>query len=102
MASEKVIFETIAGSWLYGMGHDNSDVDMFRVVDSHRTKARHTLGITDTVDMPFNVFLKRIREGSHQSIEALFSPQKVWNPDYDYYRPMLDSYRVGGPEVFAA
>lgn len=96
------IFSTIHGSHLYGMAHAGSDTDIFRVVRSSSQKAKHIVGDTDTVEMPLDVFLRRIREGSHQSVEALFSPVKEWNLGYEYLRPMFDSYFVAGPEVFSA
>lgn len=97
------IFETIHGSHLYGMAHEGSDMDVYRVVDQphpSRRRARHNIeGNVDSVVVPFPVFITRIQGGSHQALEALFSPQKVWNPDYEYLRPMMDAYRVTGPEV---
>lgn len=98
-----IIFSTIHGSLLYGLAHGGSDVDMFYVTNSVHPNARHsfTANGIDQTRIGLNVFLHRIQEGSHQSVEALFSPIKQWSPEYEYLRPMLDSYRIGGAEVFA-
>lgn len=100
-----VIFETIHGSRLYGLFHEGSDKDIYRLVNTFpaRRKARHKVNEdADLVEMPLLVFMTYIWKGSHQSLEALFSPFKVWNPKFDYYRPIIETYRVGGAAVFSA
>lgn len=97
-----LIFETITGSHLYGMNHADSDVDVARVTYSTSAKARHHKGVEqDTMTIPWTVFLIRILEGSHQSVEVLFSREKVWNPDYEYLQAFTENYVVTGSEVFA-
>jgi hypothetical protein len=101
------IFSTVHGSHLYGMPNDTSDRDIFVVTDSPKPRARHTFnqveGI-DTVRMGFDTFIRYVFEGSHQAVEALFSPYKVWNEDSPY-SVMLQSYtggmRIYGEGVFA-
>lgn len=97
-----LIFETVHGSHLYGLAHENSDRDVFFVTDSKRRKSRHSfheeLGF-DQVRVGLATFLRRVQEGSHQSVETLFSPYKVWHQEE--YREMIEGYRVSGPEVFA-
>jgi len=98
----ETIFETIHGSHLYGLAHEGSDMDVFRVTTSLATKARHHQGEDqDTATVPWGVFLQRIHEGSHQSVEALFSPHKDWNPKCESFAAMLDGYRITGSNVFA-
>jgi len=98
----ETIFETIHGSHLYGLAHAGSDRDVYLVTTSLATKARHRQGEEqDTATVPWDVFLRRIYEGSHQSVEALFSPYKEWNPKYASLAPMLDDYRITGSNVFA-
>ncbi|MCK9603164.1 MAG: hypothetical protein M0R66_02110 [Candidatus Omnitrophica bacterium] len=98
------IFTTIRGSRLYGLSHDASDTDIYEVTTSLRARARQTFDTEtriDKVSVGFDTFLIRVHEGSHQALEALFSPYKVWNPEYEYLRPLIESYRVCGPSVFA-
>lgn len=98
-----IIFSTIHGSHLYGLANEGSDVDEFIVTNSIRPNAKHSVradGVDQAV-LGLDVFLRRIQEGSHQSVEALFSPYKDWNPEYQYLEPMLESYRIGGAGVFA-
>lgn len=99
----RIIFSTIHGSYLYGLAHEHSDKDVFEVITSERRKAHHQVieaGL-DVVRVPWNVFLTRISEGSHQSVEALFSHAKVWGETGEPYRAMLQGYRVCGADVFA-
>lgn len=95
----KLIFETVHGSHLYGWAHEGSDMDIFRVTDSTSPKAlqKHEGGY-DIVTVGFSAFLTRALSGSHQSVEALFSREKVWYNES--YRPMLENIRVCGGEVF--
>ena len=96
------VFTTVAGSRLYGMSHDDSDYDTFTVVTGRRRKGRHHVnGDQDRVVVTLPRFLDLVTSGSHQSVEALFSPYKEWNPQYESLRPFLESYRITGPEVFA-
>lgn len=97
-----LIFETVHGSRLYGLATADSDKDIFYVTESSRRRARHhysrELGL-DQVRVGLSTFLRRVQEGSHQSVEALFSPYKNWyRPEY---RDMLEGYRVTGSGVFA-
>ncbi|GAA5198665.1 hypothetical protein [Microbacterium jejuense] len=100
-----VIFTTIHGSNLYGFAHAGSDHDTFTVTDSHRARARQTVDDAgnDRVVVGLDHFLDLVHGGSHQSVEALFSPVKEWadTPAADHYRPMLNAHRITGSEVFA-
>jgi hypothetical protein len=93
------ILETIHGSHLYGLNHADSDLDVFRVVVSGRTKGRHK--VTDELDlnvMPLDRFLENAFKGSHQSVEAMFSPVKTVDPRY---APLFEGFRVRGGDVYA-
>ena len=97
-----VIFSTIHGSHLYGLAHEGSDRDTFTVTDSTSTHARQRLnGDSDSVTVGFNTFLIRALGGSHQSVEALFSPYKEWNEEFLYLKPFIDNMVVCGAEVYA-
>lgn len=97
-----LIFETIHGSHLYGLANESSDRDVFFVTDARSSKSRHSfnepLGL-DQVRVGLGTFLRRVQEGSHQSVEALFSPYKVWHQPA--YREMIETTRVTGGAVFA-
>lgn len=100
----EVIFSTIHGSHLYGMAHSDSDLDTYTVTTSARRKARHTVNEEtgeDAVRIGWGTFLVQCHEGSHQALEALFSPYKQWNESFIHLKPMIESYRVGGADVFA-
>lgn len=98
----EVIFSTLHGSHLYGLAHEGSDLDTYTVTDSTRVRVRQSVtGADDSVRVGFNAFLIRALGGSHQSVEALFSPVKEWNPAFDHLRPMIDNMVVCGSEVFA-
>ena len=103
VTDDNVIFNTIHGNHLYKLTSEDSDKDVFYVINSPRRKARQSYNEVgwDQVRVGLGTFITRIQEGSHQSVEALFSPYKRWNPEFDFLEPMLEAYRVTGPEVFA-
>lgn len=95
------IFSTVHGSHLYGWGTPESDNDRFTVTDSTRRKARQTVNDDeDHVRVGMNTFLIRALGGSHQSVEALFSPYKEWNPDMLALKPFIDNMVVCGRPVY--
>jgi hypothetical protein len=100
------IFTTVHGSRLYGWARGDSDYDRFTVTDSPRVKARQTVVKTnggreiDHVRVGFNGFLIKALGGSHQSVEALMSPLKEWNEEFEHLKPFLDNLVVCGPEVY--
>lgn len=96
---EEMIFETVHGSHLYGWAHEGSDMDIFRVTTSTSPRAlqKHVDGL-DIVTVGFDTFLSRALAGSHQSVEALFSKEKVWYNDV--YKSMLANTKVCGGFVF--
>lgn len=98
----EVIFSTIHGSHLYGLAHEGSDLDTYTVTNSLRTRVRQSVsGSDDSVRVGLNAFLVRALGGSHQSVEALFSPVKEWNPAFAHLRPMIENMVVCGSEVYA-
>lgn len=95
------IFRTIHGSHLYGLAHEGSDLDTFIVTDSAYLHAHQTVvNGTDVVRVGFNTFFSRALGGSHQSVEALFSPYKMWNPDFSHLIPFIESAVVCGGPVY--
>lgn len=97
----EVIFSTVHGSHLYGMAGPHSDVDSFTVTTSTARARQNKVGDADTTFIGWDTFLEYCFTGSHQSLEALFSPYKMWNPEYLYYLPMLDGMRAGGSAVLS-
>lgn len=96
----ELIFSTVHGSWLYGLAHEGSDRDVYYVYEGKGTKLRQSMqGDDDSVRGTLDAFLNRAIAGSHQSVEALFSNQKIWYNDK--YRPLLDNLFITGGEVFA-
>lgn len=104
-----LIFKTIHGSHLYGLAHPKSDADTFTVVtDDHDFGDRPTRQVvrgygdkvTDDLTFTLSEFLKRIGNGSHQSLEALFSPLKAWESAQHWFEPFTWHYRATSPEVF--
>lgn len=97
------LFRTIHGSNLYGVAHAGSDIDMFIVTDAQRTKAKHghDIGGVDFSIRGLDQFLAHVTSGSHQSVEALFSPYKEYTAAGLAYRPLFESMRIGGTDVYA-
>jgi hypothetical protein len=103
-----LVFTTKHGSRLYGLATGESDEDTFTVTTSRHTKARQSVTIMpdgrviDTVRVGLEVFLHRVFEGSHQSVEALFSPYKMWGDSAAaiQYHHYLGGMRVTGRAVF--
>ena len=98
---DNVVFTTIHGSRLYGFSHAGSDYDRFTVFSDDR-RARHSVsGELDHVRMGISRFLELAEGGSHQSVEALFSPVKEWGSSAWMFRSMLEGMVITGSEVFA-
>lgn len=101
--STEVIFTTIHGSHLYNLAGPHSDVDTYTVTTSanravQRASRNPDGSVSDTVTIGWDMFLSHAFSGSHQAVEALFSPFKVWH-SHKYLEPMLDDMRVAGRDV---
>jgi len=99
---EKVIlFQTIHGSRLYGLSHDDSDYDYYTVVDKvkHR-KAKYAthsiIGNRDSVVVDFGTWIEQCKQGVPQALEAMFS-QKAEVDEIEWFRW---AFHVGSNEVF--
>lgn len=90
------------GSHLYGLAHEGSDMDIFTVTDARTAGATHrVIDGVDTCEMGVDAFLERALSGSHQSVEAMFSPVKEWAPGMDHvWGPMVEGHRITGADVF--
>ena len=98
-----LIFSTIHGSRLYGLSNANSDTDYYFVYEGTGKDLKQSVdGKIDTVRGDLPAFLTRALSGSHQSLEALFSHQKVYEPGMrEKWGPFIESLRVTGSDVFA-
>lgn len=98
-----LIFSTVAGSHLYGLAHEGSDLDVYEVYEGKSLKLRQSIsGNDDSVRGTLEAFLVRAATGSHQSVEALFSQRKVYAPGMqEKYGPMLEGLRITGGDVYA-
>lgn len=90
-----IIYETIHGSRLYNLHHENSDYDYFRVIDEGKTRQKIT-GSEDMLTMSYDRFMDRLANGSPQSLEALFSPIPTHN-EIEYLR---QNFRIGIDTTF--
>ena len=97
----EVIFQTVHGSRLYGLSHSGSDNDRYIVTTGDYRPRHDVTGESDTVMVGFPRFLRYAQMGSHQSVEALFSPLKGWHSRRDQIEPHLLQMRIGGPVVAA-
>lgn len=99
------IFSTVHGSRLYGLETETSDYDMFTVTTSTTRKARQRVSLSgvDSVTVGLDTFIRRCNEGSHQSVEALFSPLKIWgmNESARMWRHYLEGMRITSPDAYA-
>lgn len=94
----EVIFRTIHGSHLYGMAGPHSDLDTYTVVAGDRRARQKVSGADDSVVIGWDTFLEYAFAGSHQSVEAMFSPYKEW--ERPEFAPLLEGYRITGRSVF--
>lgn len=101
--SNPVIFETIHGSYLYGLANTDSDMDFYRVYEGDGVNLRQSMsGAVDTVRGDLRAFITRAESGSHQSLEALFSPFKLWGDGMEQkWGSYLANLRITGSDVFA-
>lgn len=97
-----VIFATVHGSRLYGLSNNHSDEDYFIVTDSKRPRAKHSMhSSVDICEVGIDAFLERALSGSHQSVEAMFSPFKGWGEGMERaWGPMIEGHRITGAGVF--
>jgi hypothetical protein len=107
-AMTTMLFETVHGSHLYGLAHEGSDLDMFRVVAEPLRRAEHSVDsrlfatqVVDTVRMGWVRFLVLAHSGAHQAVEAMFSPYKSWTEEGQWLKPVVERTRIAGPDVFA-
>lgn len=96
----EVIFTTIHGSHLYGLNTPFSDVDTFTVTTSDSRARQKVTPDRDSVTIGWDAFLRYAFSGSHQSVEALFSPYKEWHSHHEL-RHYLDGMRVTGGDALA-
>lgn len=73
-----ILFTTIHGSNLYGLAHENSDLDNYIIVaDKNGKKVKPQQTIVNNIDttlIGLSYFMKQIHKGVPQALEALYSP----------------------------
>ena len=63
-------------------------MDFYVVVKEGKGKQKKYEDDSDVILIDLEHFLAKVKEGTHQSIEALYSPYALWN-DNSYYTPMV-------------
>lgn len=79
-----VVLQTIHGSHLYGLAHEQSDVDTYQVttdVDS-RFAHQNKEGDNDTLTISLGRFTEQVAQGVPQALEALWSPHATIAPEW--------------------
>src|SRR5690606_10557152 len=85
----------------YGFDHSGSDRDTFTVTTSRATRAEHAItGANDSLTVGLNRFLWLAMSGSHQAVEALYSPVKAWGRLRNQYQPLIESVSGFGGDGF--
>lgn len=75
-AGYDVVFATVHGSHLYGTYHAASDLDLFVVVAKGKNRSAVVDGL-DVAMVDLDTWVTNAHNGSHQAVEALFSPYLV-------------------------
>ena len=79
-----LLYKTIAGSRLYGTNRPESDYDWIEVYSSMRSRPRHKVTEeTDVIKISLSEFMRLAHAGSHQMLEAMFSPRTEIDLFYD-------------------
>lgn len=94
---DDVIFATVHGSYLYGTAHAESDLDFYVVVEGGESK-KEIFGtqngyVIDVSQKPVEDFVRLLQEGTHEAVEALYSPYSVWDESSAWYS-FLKSQKV--------
>lgn len=94
------LLKTVHGSHLYGLNHADSDYDEYIVVRSAPQAIFQRIdddGLDQTV-VTLNEFQSKIFQGSHQALEALFSPYAEIHPHFEHFfrgmRASIDETRM--------
>lgn len=94
---EDIILATVHGSYLYGTAHENSDLDFYVVVEGGKPlKKIFTTPNGYTIDVsqkPVENFIHLLHEGTHEALEALYSPYAVWDEE-SFWAAHVKSQRV--------
>ena len=92
------ILYTMHGSHLYGLAHEHSDRDTYRVVlcDDKRYTSHMIDDVSDSTEIHFDRFVGQVNKGVPQALEALYSRSATHNTAYLPYLRSLrpDPYTV--------
>ena len=84
-----LLMATVHGSWLYGTAHEQSDTDLYVVVDAARTTQRVDADGLDVMRINTAMYFEQLATGSHQAVEAHYSPYRVVNTTHPWARMLL-------------
>lgn len=90
-----IILRTIHGSRLYGTNTAGSDYDWYEVVEDGQRASQEVSGDDDTIRVGLSRFMHLCGAGSHQALEAMFSPVA----EVDEMPHLRQAYRAGEATV---
>lgn len=81
------LLRMVHGSHLYGLNHEDSDLDTY-VVYSGKGKSKQTIiGDDDVIVHSFDSFMTQALKGVPQALEAMFAPREaIIHSEIDYIR----------------
>ena len=87
------------GSYLYGLAHSQSDIDLYRVIlteDKHYNSHKVYGGQWDFTVLSLDRFVDQVNKGVPQALEALYAQHAYHHSDYWHYLRGLrpDRYTV--------
>lgn len=99
LAKAHPILSTLHGSHLYGLAHEDSDMDTYEVlIGCDKRFAWNFNEDTDTTYIHLSRFQQSVEEGAPQALEALFSPVAEIAPGWEAFfrglRPGIDNARA--------
>lgn len=79
MSETTVLLDTPIGSRMYGLSHEGSDYDTYRVVSElsgrRKNKTKHSIkGVADVFTVDMKTFMYHAHTAAPQALEAMFSP----------------------------
>lgn len=92
----KVLFKTVHGSHLYGLNHEDSDMDFYVVVEDvngvSRKAQQFIVDGVDTTVVGYGAFMEMCFKGVPQALEAMFSGKAT----VDEFAAFRQAYKAGG------
>lgn len=98
--THETVLHTVHGSHLYGLAHEDSDYDTYRVVVNAPKKYAAqgvSAGGLDATVMHLDRFLAQLYKGVPQAVEAYFSRFAWVHP---HYAPFIAAHRLNSYQVY--